>query len=372
LKVLFLSEGALGTVMGHASYDGAIAPTLQRTAEVESRFIGLPRQSRALQALSRDVRGLRGRDLDLQTLRWHVIHALLARKALKAELEDFDPDVVHVRSHVITFGLIDYMKRIPIVPVVDVTTWDWRAMGIWRPVRRHSRAMLWPSELAERRAFSGAALVLAMSGWTEASIKRSAPAARVVRHHPGINLEIYRPAEPADGDRPLRVLFVGARFERKGGMDLVNVLEGRLGKDVELDVVTREGVPYQPGIRTHVLDTNDPRLVELYQQADVMCLPTYGDATPWAVLEAMACGTPVISTDIGGISELLDGGNAGVLVRPGDRDGLRRELFGLLDDEQRRRELGARARAYVEESYDAAKQGAILLELLSDVSKRRP
>jgi glycosyltransferase involved in cell wall biosynthesis len=168
------------------------------------------------------------------------------------------------------------------------------------------------------------------------------------------------------------VLFVGARFERKGGMDLVNVLEGRLGKDVELDVVTREGVPYQPGIRTHVLDTNDPRLVELYQQADVMCLPTYGDATPWAVLEAMACGAPVISTDIGGISELLDGGNAGVLVRPGDRDGLRRELFGLLDDEQRRRDLGARARAYVEESYDAAKQGAILLELLSDVSKRRP
>jgi glycosyltransferase involved in cell wall biosynthesis len=60
-----------------------------------------------------------------------------------------------------------------------------------------------------------------------------------------------------------------------------------------------------------------------------------------------------------------------VLVEPGDGEGLRRELWALLDDETRRRELSGRARAHVEERYDARKRVPELIELLRGVAGRR-
>ena len=64
------------------------------------------------------------------------------------------------------------------------------------------------------------------------------------------------------------------------------------------------------------------------------------DGIPVALLEAMAAGVPVVSTTVGGIPELLDGGRAGLLVAPGDPVGFAAALGRLLDDEA----LAARAR----------------------------
>ena len=72
-----------------------------------------------------------------------------------------------------------------------------------------------------------------------------------------------------------------------------------------------------------------------------------------------------------GIPELLAGGEAGVLIKPGDRHGLRSELDALLDHEPRRRELGTRARAYVEERFDARKRVPELIDLLRGVANRQ-
>jgi glycosyltransferase involved in cell wall biosynthesis len=368
LRILFLSEGVLGTsMMGHATYDGSVVPVLERTPDVEARFVGMPELTRTQRRLLRPLPLLGSRDLDLNTYRYHLVYGRMAREVLRAQLEEWRPDVVHVRSHSIAVGLRREMSEVPVVPVVDATVWDWRALGIWRPVRRHSHAMVKPSERLERRSLEQAPLVLAMTGWAERAVKSLAPRARVVEHHPGIDLERFRPAERAPRDA-LRVLFVGARFESKGGYDLLDALGERLGRDVEIDLVTGDDLPERPGVRVHRRSAADPQLVELYQQADVFCLPTYGDSNPWVLLEAMACGTPVISTDMAGIPELLGGGNAGVLIQPGDRDALRRSLSELLGDEERRRELGQRGLEHVRERYDAARQVPLLFGLLREVS----
>jgi glycosyltransferase involved in cell wall biosynthesis len=171
-----------------------------------------------------------------------------------------------------------------------------------------------------------------------------------------------------------RVLFVGGRFQEKGGEDLLDALGSDLGRTVELDLVTPDPVPERPGVRMHRLTVTDPKLLELQQQADLMCLPTYGDTNPWALLEAMACGTPVVSTPVGGIPDMLEDGRAGVLVPHGDPRALGEALRGLLADPARREQLSAAARERCARHYDARRQFAALAERLRELPPplRRP
>jgi len=119
-------------------------------------------------------------------------------------------------------------------------------------------------------------------------------------------------------------------------------------------------------VRIHRLGPSDPQLLDLQQQADVFCLPSYGDAAPWAVLEAMACGTPVVSTYVGGIPDMLDQGRAGVLIPYGDRQALGEALRSLLEDAPRRTSLAAAATTRCSERYDARRQFTRLLGHLDD------
>jgi glycosyltransferase involved in cell wall biosynthesis len=167
------------------------------------------------------------------------------------------------------------------------------------------------------------------------------------------------------------VLFVGGRFQAKGGEDLLAALEGRIGSDVELDLVTPAPVQPRDGLRVHRLDASDPALRALFQQADVLCLPTHGDATPWVVLEAMACETPVVSTRVGAIPEMLDGGRAGMLVPHGDPRALREALLTVLGDQRLRAELGRLGRVRCQERYDARRQFALLTEQLRGVQREK-
>ena len=140
---------------------------------------------------------------------------------------------------------------------------------------------------------------------------------------------------------------------------------------LELDIVTPAAVPEHSGVRVHRLEPSDPRLLELQQQADVLCLPTHGDTNPWVLLEAMACGTPVLSTRVGAIPELLDDGRAGVLVEHGDRRALRDAVLSLLADPQRRAQLAGHARERCERHYDARRQVPQMLARMAELRERR-
>lgn len=363
LRALFVNEGALGTgVLGSATVTGALRVGLEGRGDVDARFVGLAQLDGFALRAAEDLTRLARLDLDAQTVRWHAIQAFRTRRLVDAELAREPADVMHVNSHSIAIGLGEPMRRVPTLLSVDVSAWDWRAMGIWRRVRPYSRLMVAPSLALERRALRRAALVLAWTGWARAGVLRACPEARCVLHHPGLDLQRFHPAPRAPRSRS-RVLFVGGRFEAKGGWDLLAALEPVLGRDVELDVVTPEAIGDHEGVRVHRLSTGDAALIELYQQADVLCLPTHGDSMGWTLLEAMACATPVVCTPLGGIPEVVDFGRAGVLVTPGDRAGLREAVLGLLDDPDRRAALGAAGRARCEERYDARRQTDELVDL---------
>lgn len=371
VRALFFNEGNLDThVLGHGQLDAALRAGLEAAPDVEARFAGLSALSGLAQTLSKkQVRLLRKRDLDLIVLRWHLVQSARARRALARALADWPADVVHLYTPAVAMTMAGVMRSVPVVLSLDTTVHDWWSMPAWRRPWPHAELTIAPSRALERRALRRAALVLARTAWARDAVEREAPGVRVLEHHPGIDLERYRPAERRPREIP-RVLFVGGRFAEKGGEDLLAALGDVLGTELELDVVTPDAVPARPGVRIHRLARTDPQLLDLQQQADVVCLPTYGDTNPWVITEAMACGTPVVATAVGGIPDMLGGGEAGLLVGHGDRPALREALLTLAREPERRGALGAAARARCEERYDARRQFGVLVGHLQEAIDR--
>ena len=371
VRAIFLNQGAGGdAVLGHLTTEAMMRPRLEATEGIDARFFRLPGMGGLAAQAVRPVPGLAKLDLDLQAVRWHAVQGLRARRLISKAVKQQSADVLHLHSHVLGFAMGSLMERIPTLLSVDAPVWEVHAMGIWRPVRWHSRAAVAPSVTFERRAFSKAEAVLAWSTWARRGVERVCPGAHVIDHHPGIDTRLYHPAPRTDREIP-RVLFVGGRFEQKGGADTVAALQPALDRgEVQLDVVTRSEVPARRGVQVHRLSGPDPELIRLYQQCDVFSFPSYADACPWTVLEAMACGAAVVASDVGGTAELVAEGQAGLTVTPGRTAELRVALQGLLDDPDRRARLARAARVRVEQRYDADRNAATLARLLVDAAAR--
>jgi glycosyltransferase involved in cell wall biosynthesis len=370
MRVLFFNEGNLGThVLGQSQLDAALHAGLGETPDVEARFAGLGPLGRWSSAVAnRRIPGLSRRGLDLHGLRWYLVQSGRARRAIARELRRRPVDVVHVHTQSIAFLAGPIMRRMPVTLSVDTTGRDWAAMPAWSAPERSLANS--PSWMVERRALRGAALVVAWTEWARRGVEREEPRARAIAHHPGIDLERYRPVPRRERARP-RVLFVGGRFRAKGGEDLLSALQGSIGSEVELDLVTPAAVEPRDGVRVHRLTSSDPQLLDLFQQADLLCLPTLGDTNPWVLLEAMACETPVIATRVGAIPEMLDDGRAGMLVPYGDPRALREALLTALSDPQRRAELGRSGRVRCEQRYDARRQFPILADQMRGLLDQR-
>lgn len=370
VRILFFNEGNLGShILGQAQLERTLRT---HVTGVDAVFATLPPQGRLAHAAIQHRLPVVGRaGVNLRTIRWHIVQPLRARRAIALAVAREQPDVLHVHSHSIALGLGRLMRRLPIALSLDTTLGDWTEMPAWAPSGRAAAAELAVAGALERRALRRAALVLAWTDWARRRALAAAPGARVVEHHPGLDLDHFTPAPRRPTERP-RVLFIGGRFEGKGGPDLLAALGPELGRTVDVDLVTPADVAPRPGVRVHRLGPDDPDLLELRRQAALLCLPSYGDAAPWAVLEAMACGTPVVASDIGGIADLLGHGEAGLLVPVGDRPALREALMALLGDAPRRAALGTAARERCERRYDARVQTAALQDLLRGLMTQGP
>jgi glycosyltransferase involved in cell wall biosynthesis len=85
--------------------------------------------------------------------------------------------------------------------------------------------------------------------------------------------------------------------------------------------------------------------------ADTFVVPSWAEAFPYVILEAMSVGRPIVATDVGGISEALDDGGCGMLMPPGDPAALAHAAIRLLGDPAAAMAMGERARRRVTELY---------------------
>jgi glycosyltransferase involved in cell wall biosynthesis len=91
----------------------------------------------------------------------------------------------------------------------------------------------------------------------------------------------------------------------------------------------------------------------LLKLCDVFCLPSRSEGMSNALLEAMGCGLPCVATAVGGTPEAIDDGRTGHLVPSEDYGAMATRILDLLDDRERAREMGRRAKREVEERFSA-------------------
>jgi glycosyltransferase involved in cell wall biosynthesis len=107
-----------------------------------------------------------------------------------------------------------------------------------------------------------------------------------------------------------------------------------------------------------------------YRRGDLFVLPTLSDNTPVTLMEAMACGLPVVATAVGGIPELVVPGATGRLVPPGDVSALAAAIEGLLADRETRRRMGSASRKTAETKFGRQRMVSELEEIYGVARER--
>lgn len=202
--------------------------------------------------------------------------------------------------------------------------------------------------------------------WTagERALGQVLPAGRVQLIDNGVSLAAH-PAPRAEHTPP-RVLYVGLLTPRKGVLDLLDAsrLLAERGVDHELWLLggtPDEGPSAEAEVRAELdgrarmLGTRAPEhMPAAYAEADVFCLPSWWEAMPLSVLEAMASGLPVVATDVGDVPRLVLDGRTGFVVPPRNPTSLAGALERLLRDPQRASRMGKAGRDRVAERFSSA------------------
>ncbi|MGW6292182.1 glycogen synthase [Streptomyces sp. NPDC055058] len=246
------------------------------------------------------------------------------------------------------------------------------------------------SSWAERTAVEAADAVIAVSGAMREDILACYPAldpGRVHIVHNGIDTALYRP-DPGtealdriglDRSRPY-VLFVGRITRQKGVPHLLRAVRGI---DPAAQVVLCAGAPDTPEIDREFRELYDelcrvregvhwiprmlprPEVIQLLTHAAVFACPSVYEPLGIVNLEAMACGTPVVASRVGGIPEVVADGSTGVLVEVDDdfEAGLAGALDAVLGDPAAARRMGeaGRERAVGEFGWDAVARRTVRL-----------
>ncbi|MFF8015228.1 glycogen synthase [Streptomyces sp. NPDC007929] len=243
---------------------------------------------------------------------------------------------------------------------------------------------------AERTAIEAADAVVAVSTAMRDDILGCYPAldpGRVHVVHNGIDTALYRPDHGTDAldrigldrSRPY-VLFVGRITRQKGVPHLLRAVRDI---DPAAQVVLCAGAPDTPEIDQEFRElfgelsaVRDgvfwipkmlprPEVIQLLTHAALFVCPSVYEPLGIVNLEAMACGTPVVASAVGGIPEVVDDGTTGLLVPPGDgfEAGLARAMDTVLGDPAAARRMGeaGRERAVGEFGWDAVARRTVRL-----------
>jgi glycosyltransferase involved in cell wall biosynthesis len=238
-----------------------------------------------------------------------------------------------------------------------------------------------PSDLA--RKVRDAAAVITVSDFNLAYLRSHHPrhAAKIHRIYNGLPLDRF--AWKAPRARPPRILGVGRLVEKKGFghlIDACRILTDR-GRDFECRILGAGILEEQLADRIRgqrlegrvVLAGPRPQteVVEEMRGAAALAAPCVigsdgdRDGLPTTLLEAMALGTPCVSTDVTGIPEVVRDGETGLLVPPGDARALADALQRLLDDPAEGVRLAEAARRRIEADFEVHRNAAILTQLFA-------
>ncbi len=260
---------------------------------------------------------------------------------------NFDIIHSHVSGHsYVLFSAI--ASRIKKIPHIHTTHCCWTTG--FRPW--YGRALVW---LVYRTflplMFRWSDRIIGITPWEIGDIKKWGGKKEKIRIIPNGMADIFfTRIEPNNFKKSLGikgklVLFFGRLNPTKGPEKLAQACKEMLkdrddfdlvyvgpdeGKKAEVEDIVR-GVK-----QIHMLDAirDRKKVAEIYQAADVYCLPSYREGLPLTLFEAMACGCPIVASPVNGIPYEMKDPENGFLVPYGDIEGLKKAISKILDDEK--------------------------------------
>jgi len=214
-------------------------------------------------------------------------------------------------------------------------------------------------KLLIRTLLRKAKYVLVLSSSWATDMQRIAPDTKIMVLHNSVPIPELAVGPSKTGDSAPSVVFLGLICEGKGVFDLVRAASlvtrnfsldlGGDGDVAQVKTLVKElgleaKVHFHGWVRGQDKD-------ELLAKARIFVLPSYYEGVPMAILEAMSWSVPVITTPVGGIPEVVSQGMEGVLVPPGDIQGLARALEQLLADPAKCVQMGAIGRMRLERDF---------------------
>lgn len=254
------------------------------------------------------------------------------------------------------------------------------------PIRRDATRWEW---LAKRRVYRKSRLaVAAPSAWLAGLAREGLPGqcGIDIRQIPaGLNTERFAPRDRReskaslglDPDIPLLLVVAANLRDRRKGFDLfadaMKLLRARQSLNFNVSAMGG-GEGALSAIGGPVLYLGYLNCVQekqiAYSAADVVVVPSRADNQPCVILEAMACGTPCVAFDVGGIPEVVKDGETGFLARSESAEDLARALEEALSNPGRTAKMGQNARAQICSDHDLLGAARRYLNLYNELLNR--
>lgn len=299
---------------------------------------------------------------------WTVRAGMRARGQVARLARQTKLDALLFHTQVPAVLSADWLRRIPSIISLDATPLQYDALGASYNHTQGPAALEWLKWRLNRDSFRAARHLVTWSAWAKQGLvdDYEVAAERVTVIPPGVNTASWKRLAPRTTHTgPIKILFVGADLERKGGLLLLEAFRALRPLGVELHLATRDSLPPEPGLHVYNgLRPNSPELKQLYHESDIFCLPTSGDCLPMVLSEAGAAGLPTVSTRVAGIPEIIRHGETGLLIPPGHTAALTEALRRLVLDQDERLQFGERAVARVSHEFDAERNALRLLDVI--------
>ncbi|XES77518.1 MAG: glycosyltransferase family 4 protein [Candidatus Bathyarchaeia archaeon] len=234
----------------------------------------------------------------------------------------------------------------------------------------------WFLRFFENGMLKRAQKIIAVSHFTKWELTHyyKIPANKIRVIHNGVDTKKFHPAadkrkiKKALGFNPdaPAIVSVGRLYARKGLFTLIEsipavvkrfpkakfIISGKGQSDEMKKLLTHAE---KLGVKNNMIFTGytpDKDLPKLYQAADVFAFSTFYEHHPFAVLEALASGLPVVTTNVGGIHETIVDGKNGFMCQPFNAEQFSNRILYLLEHPAAAGEMGAQARKTIEEQLD--------------------
>jgi glycosyltransferase involved in cell wall biosynthesis len=322
----------------------------------------------------------------IKSLKAPVVKSFLFAAAASRKLTkirgSFPVDIAHVNLPLVPSFAVPRGFGKTLISTVH-STWKGEAEAIsdepYSRLNSNEKFMVsfnWFLRIFEERMLERSNSIIAVSEFTKRELKQYYKVKQGKIHviHNGVDVDKFQPtadkrkAKEALGfsSDDIAILSVGRLYARKGLFTLIESmpLVARKFKNAKF-IIAGKGLSNEMkklvnyatklGVKDNIVFTGyfpDKKLPQLYQTADIFAFSTFYENLPFAVLEALSSGLPVVTTNVGGIPEMIENGRNGFLVQPSNARELADKILYYIEHPAAASEMAFHARKTILERFD--------------------